>query len=145
MSIIEIESTWRETGIICPKCGEMTYSDGAHRPQCTVQECLAVVPDERIGGLLITLPGCDCEVCGTRFVDDNPTQFICPTCRAAIASGCKCGADDAVMDWAVRGGGAKPSRWEITCSCRRVLRTRWHGMDDMPEQAKRLYERWVKK
>jgi hypothetical protein len=56
MSIIEIESRWRETGIPCPKCGEMTYSDGAHRPQCTVQECLAVVPDETIWGWLITLP-----------------------------------------------------------------------------------------
>ena len=89
-------------------------------------------------------PGRACEICGTRFVDENDHQFICPTCRAAIATGCECGADDAVMDWEVRCGGGKSYRWEIVCSCGRGLTTRWHGMDDMPAQAKRLYERWLK-
>ena len=37
--IAEIESEWRETGIPCPACGAMTYSDGKHRPQCGDRPC----------------------------------------------------------------------------------------------------------
>jgi hypothetical protein len=85
-----------------------------------------------------------CEICDAQFTDDNDHQFICPTCRAAIATGCECGADDAAMDWEVRPGGAKPYRWEVVCSCGRGLNTRWHGMDEMPAQAKRLFDGWVK-
>lgn len=50
--IIEIESDWRETGIPCPACGEMTYTDGQARPQCAA--CLAPVPDIAIWTWLIT-------------------------------------------------------------------------------------------
>lgn len=38
MPIIEIESQWRETGIGCIHCGEMTYSDGGPR-QCVDPGC----------------------------------------------------------------------------------------------------------
>ena len=44
MSIIEIESNWLETGILCPRCNVMTYSDGWHRSQCPV--CLKTIPDK---------------------------------------------------------------------------------------------------
>ena len=58
MPIIEIESEWRETGIVCPFCdGEwMTYSNGQRRPQCGNDDCLRVMPDEYIWEWLITLP-----------------------------------------------------------------------------------------
>ncbi len=46
MTIIEIESDWRETGIICPLCGCMTYSDGKHRPQCGNNDCLEYLPSD---------------------------------------------------------------------------------------------------
>ena len=51
MAIIEIESAWRETGIVC-ECGGMMYSDGKHRPQCS--DCLKVATDEQIYTRLIT-------------------------------------------------------------------------------------------
>lgn len=58
MPIVEIESAWRETGIVCPFCeGEwMTYSNGETRPQCGNDNCLRVMPDEYIFEWLITLP-----------------------------------------------------------------------------------------
>jgi hypothetical protein len=58
MPIIEIESAWRETGIVCPFCeGEwMTYSNGETRPQCGNDNCLRTMPDEYIYEWLITLP-----------------------------------------------------------------------------------------
>ncbi len=58
MPIIEIESAWRKTGIVCPFCeGEwMTYSDGRSRPQCSNPECLSTLPDTFIWEWLITLP-----------------------------------------------------------------------------------------
>jgi len=49
--IIEIESDFRETGISCPLCGSMTYSDGAQRPRCA--DCLAALKDEYIWRWLI--------------------------------------------------------------------------------------------
>lgn len=56
MSIIEVESDWRETGILCsvPGCGWMTYSDGKHRPTCGNPKCLAHPTDEQIYEYLIT-------------------------------------------------------------------------------------------
>ncbi len=56
MSIDEIESDWRETGIMCavPDCGWMTYSDGKHRPTCGNPKCLAQVADEQIWEYIIT-------------------------------------------------------------------------------------------
>ena len=58
MTIVEIESDFRETGIFCPFCeGEwMTYSDGITRPQCGNKDCLSSLPDEYIWQWLITLP-----------------------------------------------------------------------------------------
>jgi hypothetical protein len=56
MTIIEIESDWRETGIICPHCGWMTYSNGKDRPQCGNDNCLKYLTDEYIWTWLITLP-----------------------------------------------------------------------------------------
>jgi hypothetical protein len=53
--IAEIASAWCETGIPCPDCGGMTYSDGKHRPQCGDTTCLATVPDEQIWTWLITV------------------------------------------------------------------------------------------
>ena len=50
--IVEIESEWCETGIDCPDCGCMTYSDGKHRPQCN--HCLEYVSYEYIWQWLIT-------------------------------------------------------------------------------------------
>jgi hypothetical protein len=56
--ILEIESDWRETGIICPYCeGEwMTYSNGKSRPQCGNDDCLRHLTDEYIFTWLITRP-----------------------------------------------------------------------------------------
>jgi tRNA(Ile2) C34 agmatinyltransferase TiaS len=51
--IAEIESDWRETGIKCPECGDMTYSDGINRPRCA--GCLACLSDEYIWQWLITI------------------------------------------------------------------------------------------
>jgi hypothetical protein len=48
-----IESDFRETGIECPKCGYMTYSDGKRRPRCS--GCLLPLDDETIWTWLITL------------------------------------------------------------------------------------------
>ena len=55
--ILEIESEWRETGIPCPACGAMTYSDGKHRPQCGDPACLATLEDDVIWTWLITAKG----------------------------------------------------------------------------------------
>ena len=52
----EIESDFRETGIPCPLCYGMTYSDGINRPQCGNNNCLELLPDEYIWQWLITLP-----------------------------------------------------------------------------------------
>ena len=43
----EVESAWRETGVICPHCSGdwMTYSDGVNAPQCSNPDCLAVIDD----------------------------------------------------------------------------------------------------
>jgi len=56
MVIFEVESDWRETGIPCPVCGWMTYSDGKSRPQCGNEEegCLDLLADEYIWTWLIT-------------------------------------------------------------------------------------------
>jgi hypothetical protein len=56
--ITVIESSYRETGIICPKClGKwMTYSDGESAPQCSNPLCLFVLPAEYVYKWLITLP-----------------------------------------------------------------------------------------
>lgn len=56
--IIEVESTYRETGIICPMCqGEwMTYSDGQSAPQCSNPSCLFVIPNWYVYTWLITQP-----------------------------------------------------------------------------------------
>jgi tRNA(Ile2) C34 agmatinyltransferase TiaS len=51
--IIEIESDWRETGIKCPECGDMTFSDGINRPRCA--GCLACLSDEYIWQWLLTI------------------------------------------------------------------------------------------
>ena len=51
-----MSSEWRETGIICPFCGGMTYSTGQRRPQCGNDDCLCMMPDEYIWEWLITLP-----------------------------------------------------------------------------------------
>jgi hypothetical protein len=62
MTIREIESEWRETGIYCPFCEPddagpwMTYTDGVKRPQCCNPDCLETLPDEYIWEWLITLP-----------------------------------------------------------------------------------------
>jgi len=50
--IVDIESEWRETPLVCPKCkpGPL-YSDGLHRPQCP--SCFHKATDAEIYGCLI--------------------------------------------------------------------------------------------
>lgn len=52
--IVEIESDWRETPLMCPKCTQLPgpmYSDGLHRPQCVL--CFYEATDAEIYGCLI--------------------------------------------------------------------------------------------
>ncbi len=51
MTVIEIESDWQQTGIPCPLCGWMTFSDGQSRPQCSL--CLKLLTNEVIWSWLI--------------------------------------------------------------------------------------------
>ncbi len=78
MSIDEIESAWRETGIMCPAgCGWMTFSDGKHRPTCGNEKCLAEVTDEQIWMWLITDHGQESaeQFGGHYFESTRPEPF----------------------------------------------------------------------
>lgn len=57
--MISIESTWRETGMLCTHCGHMTYSDGFFRPRCGSNDCLEVVTDQQVRQHLIANPSLD--------------------------------------------------------------------------------------
>lgn len=96
MSIVEVESAWRETGIKCPFCeGEwMTYTDGQSRPQCSNPECLSLLPDSFIWEWLITLP-----------------EFR-PTLRARDGAGvcAKCGSLSPLFKCRVCGHDNRPAR-----------------------------------
>jgi hypothetical protein len=52
LMVDEIESEYRETGIECPKCGNITYTNGKTRPMCA--ECLEELEDEYMWTWLIT-------------------------------------------------------------------------------------------
>lgn len=56
MTILEIESEWRQTKIDCPRCGGYLYTDGKHAPTCGDESCLCEPPAEYIWEWLITLP-----------------------------------------------------------------------------------------
>jgi len=63
MTIVIIESAWRDTGIWCPYCwrdveGEpyTCYTDGHYRPQCANPKCLHVLSDQYLYHWLITRP-----------------------------------------------------------------------------------------
>ena len=62
--IIVIDSEWVETGVYCPKCGWMAYSDGKHPAQCVNHECLEI--------LAVVVPvAIKCPECGSQITDDQ--------------------------------------------------------------------------